>query len=148
MPRTGFTLIEMAIALFVFGMIALLFGAVFPVASRAGHTSSNYSEAALLAQHKIDQCRQATYSNVYGATGNGATALANLGMIDSPQPAGYPLVNGSATTYSFSSVDSVVDNGTNKGFYPVGSKGELTVAAGSGRGGDGVRRQRRSRPSR
>ena len=76
-PRgRGFTLIELAIAMFVFGMILILFGAIFPVATRAGHTGGNYAQATFLAQHKIDQLRNAGAAKLDGAS------LVGLGLID------------------------------------------------------------------
>jgi hypothetical protein len=121
------------LALFVFGMITLLFGAVFPVASRAGHMSGNYAEATLIGQRKMDQCRQAGYANTY-ASGAGAKMTA-LGIIDNPQPPGYPIVNGTTTTYTFTLADDLVTIGGVKGYFPDGTTGTLTVGpvpAGAG----------------
>ncbi len=113
------------LALFVFGMITLLFGAVFPVASRAGHTASNYAEAAMIGQRKIDQCRQAGYANTYGSSAG--SKMTALGIIDNPQPAGYPIVSGPTTTYTFTSVDKLVTNGAVTGYYQAGATGTLSI---------------------
>lgn len=110
-------------ALFVFGMITLLFGAVFPVASRAGHTASNYAQAAMIGQRKMDQCRQAGYANTYG----GGSKMTALGIIDNPQPAGYPLANGATTTYTFTLADKLVARGTVKGYFQDGTTGTLSI---------------------
>ena len=123
-PQRGFTLVEIMLALFVFGMITLLFGAIFPVASRAGHLSGNYAEAAMIGQRKIDQCRQAGYSNLYGA---GISKMTALGIIDNPQPTGYPLVNGTTTTYTFTQVDKLVTVGTVNGYFQAGATGTLSI---------------------
>lgn len=123
--RAGFTLVEIMLALFVFGMITLLFGAVFPVASRAGHTASNYAEAAMIGQRKIDQCRQAGYANTYGSSAG--SKMTALGIIDNPQPAGYPIVSGATTTYTFTLVDKLAANGAVKGYYSDGTTGTLSI---------------------
>lgn len=117
--RAGFTLIELTISLFVFGMMILLFGATFPVVTRAGKTGGNYAQAALLAQHKIDQLRQAKLVNL------SAPKLIAAGIADA-SPA--PTVNADGSvTCAFSNVDNLVDNGANKGFFPPGSAGTVTI---------------------
>lgn len=124
-PQTGFTLVEIMLALFVFGMITLLFGAIFPVASRAGHTAGNYAEAAMIGQRKIDQCRQAGYANIYGS--GVSNKMIALGIIDNPQPSGFPIVNGATTTYSFTLADKLVTNGTVPGYFQAGTTGILSI---------------------
>lgn len=117
--RAGFTLIELTISLFVFGMMILLFGATFPIATRAGKSGGNYAQAALLAQHKIDQLRQAKLANL------SAPKLIATGVADA-SPA--PVVNADGSvTCSFTNVDNLVDNGANKGFFPSSSTGVLTI---------------------
>ena len=60
----------------VFMMMTLVFAAVFPVALRGAQFSNNYAQAALLAQHKIDQLRAAGFSKM------DYTDLNNLGIVD------------------------------------------------------------------
>lgn len=120
---SGFTIMEVGLALIVFAMMTLMFGAVFPMAIRGAQHGNNYSQAALLAQRKIDQLRSAGYNNL------NATALqsASLHLIDSPQPSGYPINSGGATTYSFAAVDNLIGAG---GFYAppnTGSVGTVTI---------------------
>ncbi len=126
----GFTLVELAIALFVFGMILVLLGAIFPVATRAGHVGGNYSEASFLAQHKVDQLRNLGAAKLDSAT------LAGQGLIDTnngtpivvPNPAGIPT---NKVSYSFTLTDNLVDNTKNgvsySGFFPAGSVGIVSV---------------------
>ena len=111
--RTGFTLIEMMIALFIFGMMATLFGALMPIAGLGCRSSGSYAQAALLAQHKADQVRQGGFHNLTGSR------LVNLGVIDANAdgtpmttavPSGLPT---GTTSYSFTGVDTLVDSGTN-----------------------------------
>lgn len=128
--RMGFTLVELAIAFFVFLMTLGLFGAVFPVATRAGHVGGNYLEASFLAQHKIDQFRN------LGAANLDATSLMNQGVVDASNgvpvvvsnPAGLPA---SMVSYSFTLADNLVDNvkggTTYPGFFPAGSTGIVSV---------------------
>ncbi len=128
--RAGFTLVELAIAMFVFGMILVLLGAVFPVANRASHVGGSYAEASFLAQHKIDQLRN------LGAAKLDAATLAGQGVIDTnngtaivvPNPAGLPA---GTVSYPFTLTDNLVDNTKGgiayPGFFPAGSTGVLSV---------------------
>lgn len=126
--RAGFTLVELAISLFVLGMMALLFGAVLPTLTRGQTSGRGYAQAALLGQHKIAQIRQGGFSKLT------AVQLASAGLIDTnpngtpvtaPNPAGLPA---GTNSYSFTSVDGLVDNGAAKGFYPAGSTGVLSLS--------------------
>ena len=129
--HAGFTLVEMAISLLVFGMILLLLGAIFPVATRAGHVGGNYSEASFLTQHKVDQIRNLGSGNLSGA------GMVSQGLIDTnsdgtpmivPNPVGTP---NTMTSYSFTLIDNLVDNikggVSNPGFFPAGSTGIISI---------------------
>jgi type II secretory pathway pseudopilin PulG len=112
----AFTLIEVALSLIVFLMMTLVFAAVFPMALSAAKLSDNYSQAAQIAQHKIDQMRAAGFSGLNYA------GLLNASIIDPiAPPAGQP------TVYHFESVDNVVSNGTNSGYFPPGSTATITI---------------------
>ncbi len=121
--RSGFTLMEVAMAMMVFTMMTLMFAAVFPMAVRGAQHSSNYAQGTMLAQHKMDQLRTTGYIRLVDPA-----KLAPTGIIDNPQPAGYPIVSNGATTYSFTSVDSLVSDGTTKGYFAAGSTGTVTVS--------------------
>lgn len=109
--------------MFVFGMILILFGTIFPVATRAGHAGGSYAQAALIAQHKIDQLRNAGAAKLDGAS------LAGLGLIDTNSN-GTPMVNADGS-YSFTLTDNLVDNTKNSvfypGYFPPGSTGTVLV---------------------
>ncbi|BDI32334.1 hypothetical protein CCAX7_43850 [Capsulimonas corticalis] len=111
----GFTLVELAISLFVFGMMVLLFGATFPVATRAGHVGANYAQASLLAQQKIDQLRD------LGFTGMNGSALYGRGVVDSA-------TQNSDGSFSFTVVDDLIDNGNSVGYFPPGSTGKIWIS--------------------
>ncbi len=117
----GFTLIEVTLALIVFAMMTILFAAVFPMTIRGAQYSGNYTQAAMIAQHKMDQIRSAGFSSLDQGH------LTKLSIIDSPQPAGYPSPAGGATTYSFTSAENLVTGGTTQGYFAPGSQGTLTV---------------------
>lgn len=112
-------------------MILILFGAIFPVATRAGHVGGNYAEASFLAQHKIDQLRNQGAAKLDGVT------LAGQGLIDTnsdgtpmtvPNPAGIPA---GMVSYPFTLTDNLVDNTKGgvsyPGFFPAGSSGVISV---------------------
>ena len=117
----GFTLIEVTLALIVFAMMTILFAAVFPMAVRGAQYSGNYTQAAMIAQHKMDQIRSAGFSSLDQGH------LTNLSVIDSPQPAGYPIVVNGGTTYSFTSAENLVSDGVTQGYFAPGSQGTITI---------------------
>lgn len=127
--RSGFTLMEVALAMIVFTMMTLMFAAVFPMAVRGAQYGSNYTQGTMLAQHKMDQLRTTGYNRLINSA-----RLAEMGIIDKTQPAGYPITSNGATTYSFTTVDSLINGGTTSGYFAPGSMGTVTIsdyAAGS-----------------
>jgi prepilin-type N-terminal cleavage/methylation domain-containing protein len=62
--RRGFTLMEVALAVFLIGMAVLTFVALFPQASRCSHMSANYSQAITEVQHKVDELRAVGYGRL------------------------------------------------------------------------------------
>lgn len=119
--KAGFTLMEVTLALIVFAMMTVLFAAVFPMTVRGARYGGNYTQAAMIAQHKMDQIRSA------GFTSLDQSHLSNLSIIDSPQPAGYPLAINGGTTYSFTSAENLVSSGATQGYFAPGSQGTITV---------------------
>ena len=116
----GFTLIEVALALVIFVMMALLFAAVFPVAVRGAQQSNNYDQAALLAQHKIDQLRAAGFGNL------DSTDLVRLGIVDSAP---------TTSPYSFTATDDLLGGSGGNGYFPPGTTGTITIGPYGGTGG-------------
>jgi type II secretory pathway pseudopilin PulG len=102
----GFTLAEVTLALIVFLMMTLTFAAVFPVAIRAAHYSNDYAQAALIAQHKVDQLRSAGISNLNYA------GLSSLGVVDQNPSATGP-------SYTFDTVDNLAS------FFPKNPNGAI-----------------------
>ena len=115
--QRGFTIAEVALAMIIFAMMTLMFAAVFPMAVRGAQYSSNYAQAATLAQHKLDQLRSAGYSRLFTPTGD--NSLASLNIINTVNTDG---------SYDFTTVDSLVNNGSSKGYFPPGSTGTITVS--------------------
>jgi type II secretory pathway pseudopilin PulG len=113
--QRGFTLVEVGLSLGIFSMMLLMFGAIFPLALRASQMSNDYMQAETLVQQKLDDARQAGYSNL------NTTGLQGAQVIDNPQPSGYPSTSGTSTTYSFTSADNLAN------YFPAGVVGTLTV---------------------
>ena len=101
---------EVVMAMTVFMMMTLMFAAVVPIALKETQQSGNYNEAALLAQHKMDQLRTVNFDDLANST-----KLTSDGIIDSVN------TNGS---YDFSSTSS--DNLA--AYFPTGTTGTITVA--------------------
>ncbi len=110
---------EVTLALIIFTLMTLMFGAVLPVAVRGAKHSGNYNQAAALAQRKIDQLRMAGYSRLFD--GSGGTALSKLSALNVVDAQNSPGV------YDFTTVDNLT--GAN-GYFPPGSTGTITVADG------------------
>ena len=94
----------------VFLMMVLVFAAAVPLALRGTQQGSNYTEAALIAQHKMDQLRSANFSTL-----GSPSALISAGIING--------VNGDGT-YDFSA------NGADNlaSFFPAGTTGKIALA--------------------
>jgi len=121
--KRGFTIAEVALALIVFAMMTILFAAVIPMTMRGAQYSGNYSQAALLTQHKMDQIHSAGHSRL------SQTSLAGNNIIDQNQPQGFPVNTGTGTMYSFTTADALINDGvTTKGYFPPGSQGTVTVS--------------------
>jgi len=114
--RGGFTIAEIALALIVFTMMTLMFAAVFPMAVRGAQYSSNYAQATLVAQHKMDQIRSMGYKKT-----TMPSDLVGLNIIDSATPN----ANGS---YNFTNADNLVSSGGVQGYFPAGSQGTVTIS--------------------
>ena len=119
--QRGFTLMELVLSLIIFTMMTLMFGAVLPVAVHGAQHGDNYSQAAAIAQRKIDQLRAAGFNRLFD--GGGGSALAQLsaqnvvdGQIGPTNPAG--------GTYDFTTIDHLTGAG---GFFPAGSTGTITI---------------------
>lgn len=110
--HSGFSMIEVMFALIIFTMMVLIYGAVFPLAVRTTHHSSNYTQAALLAQHKIDQLRAAGYGSL------DYTGLLSREVID-PDPAGNAMI--------FTNRDQLVPTATSPGLFTPGSSGFIAI---------------------
>jgi Tfp pilus assembly protein PilV len=111
-PRVALGLIEVIFSLFLFMMMALMFAAVIPVATRSSKYSSSYAMAAQIAQHKIDQIRDAGYAKCNG------TALKTLNLIDSATAIE---TSGTAETFAFTTTDSLL------AYFPAGATGTVTT---------------------
>jgi type II secretory pathway pseudopilin PulG len=105
-------LIEVLFSLFIFMMMTLMFAAVIPAAVRNSRYSSSYAQAVQLAQHKIDQVRDAGFAKCDGTT------LKTLNIIDSATPI---YTNGTTNRYAFTTTDSLLS------YFPSGATGTVTI---------------------
>ncbi len=106
--QRAFTLAEVALALVVFVMMTIMFAATFPIANRSAHYSNEYAQAALLAQHKLDQLHSAGFTNLNYAYLTGA------GIVDTNSTASGP-------PYTFTGVDNLGS------FFPNGTTGVIAI---------------------
>lgn len=111
-PLAGIGLIEVIFALFIFVMMGLMFAAVIPAANRSTRYSNSYVMASQLAQHKIDQIRDAGFTRCNGDN------LAQDGLIDSATPFA---INGTARSFEFTDADSLLE------YFPDGASGIVTI---------------------
>ena len=106
-------MVEVMLSMMIFVVMILVFGAVFPFALHTAAFSNNYAQAALVAQHKIDQLQNAGYARM------DYNDLSSLGIIDTSINPNSP--------YTFTGVDNLVGNGGNPGFFATGSAGIVTI---------------------
>lgn len=59
--RSGFTLIEVMVAVLLFGLTVTAFGAIFPMSHQMRYKSENVTRATTLAQQKVEQLRALPY---------------------------------------------------------------------------------------
>ena len=109
--RAGFTMAEVALSLIVFSLMTLMFGAVFPMAVRGAQHGSSYSQAAAIAQRKIDQLRAAGYSRL------DVTDLKALAVVDAQN---------ADKTYDFTTQDNLTGAG---GFFTAPASGSVGTIA-------------------
>ncbi len=124
--QRGFTLMEVALSLIIFTLMVLMFGAVLPIAVRGASHGNNYSQAAALAQRKVDQLRAAGYGRLFdGGGGTAKDQLSAQNIVDGQN--GTSDANGGS--YDFTTVDHLTGAG---GFFPPGSTGTITISPYAG----------------
>ena len=101
----------MIFALIIVTMMVLMFGAVAPVLMRETQQGSNYTEAALIAQAKMNQLRTTSFDNL-----GSSAALISSGIIDAVNS------NGSYD-FSTNSTDNLA------AYFPNGTTGTITCTA-------------------
>lgn len=93
---SGFTLIEIMIALVIFSFLILVFAATVPVATRTTSLNAQYAKATSLCQHKLDQMRAISYGRIIntGTSQPNYAELLNAGIIDTtPNTAPFHFTN-------------------------------------------------------
>ncbi len=110
--QRGFTFPEALLAIVLFLLMTMVFAACFPVLSRSGHYSSTYSQAALIAQHKVDQLRFGDYTKLLTPS-----YLKDLEFIDDQVDI---LPNGQRRYY-FTQKDKLAD------YFPSGARGTILI---------------------
>jgi type IV pilus assembly protein PilV len=81
--RSGFSLIEVMIAVLVLSFTVTVFGALYPMAMRLRSKSENVTQATLIAQKKIEQVRAVPYSSLT-YSGLSANSLIDSSPTSSP----------------------------------------------------------------
>jgi len=106
MRRPGFTFLELLIAasLFVVGMVSVL--QVFPVNRRLLVQSANATQAAYLAQEKIEDIRNIPYTSLTTGTYETKAAVSNTGGAEFTQYQRETLINYIDTNYQSSATDT------------------------------------------
>jgi prepilin-type N-terminal cleavage/methylation domain-containing protein len=74
--QQGFTMVEVVMSLIIFTVMALLTAAVVPISARSVRYGNDYTQAATLAMHKVNQLQEAGYANMN-------RNLNSLGVVDS-----------------------------------------------------------------
>jgi prepilin-type N-terminal cleavage/methylation domain-containing protein len=129
--RSGFTLIEVMLAMIVFLMMVLVFAAVFPFAITGAKYSNNYAQASLIAQQKIEELRKLSWSGLNFSTASSVTTLettmVNEGIADSGTCTTNATVTPPSVTCSFANVDNLINSGATSGYFPPGTTATYTI---------------------
>src|SRR5215208_3250795 len=104
----GFSLIEVMVAAMLLALTATCFAALYPQAHQLRSRAENTSRATMLAQHKIEQLRDLSFSDL------NYEALRVANVIDA---------NPTSAPYIFTQIDGVTDD------FPRGS-GTLSIVEG------------------
>ncbi|WP_309721785.1 hypothetical protein [Armatimonas sp.] len=102
--KNAFTILEVVLALVVLMFMAIMVTAVVPISLRTVRTSSDFTQATSLVQHKVNQLQDAGYTNLTGP-GLGQNGLE---IVDGTP--GTPATNtlGNATaTFEFTDTDKL-----------------------------------------
>jgi prepilin-type N-terminal cleavage/methylation domain-containing protein len=105
-PKSGYTLIEVMVSMFLVSLGAIMFSAMMPMAAKGSRMVANYQQASSIVQHKIDELRAVGYGRI------DYTDLQSVGIIDA-SPTSAP--------FSFSGVDGLTN------IYPTAT-GTLSVS--------------------
>lgn len=116
---------ESVLCLMVFGAVLITFSAALPSMLRTSDRGASASQAALVAQHKLDQLRQLGYAQL-----RDAAALRRMGVVDENLNA-----DGS---YAFAQVDGLVDAGGHTGFFGSADNVVTRIAVGQALTGQGA----------
>lgn len=95
--RSGFSLVEAAIAMMIVAAAAGVFFALMPMSFKTGKMVGSYQQASSLLQHKVDQMRGVGYGRLT------YDELKDAGIIDaspSSQPYSFKNVDGLTSIYS------------------------------------------------
>lgn len=95
--RSGFSLVEAAIAMMIVAAAAGVFFALMPMSFKTGKMVGSYQQASSLLQHKVDQMRGVGYGRLTYAE------LKDAGIIDaspSTAPYSFKTVDGLTSLYS------------------------------------------------
>ena len=103
-------MVEVMLSLIIFLMIALMFGAAIPAATRGARYSGTFQQAISVTQHKIDQLREAGYARLNSAS------IVSRSLADSCS------VSSTTTTCGFTTTDAITS------FFGAGAVGTLVVA--------------------
>ncbi len=122
-------MMEVALSLVIFTLMTLMFGAVLPAAVRGANHGNNYSQAAALAQRKVDQLRSAGYGRLFDtAAGTAYSQMSAQNIVDAQTGGG----GANGGSYDFTTQDHLTGAG---GFFPPGSTGTIAISQYPGTAG-------------
>lgn len=108
----GISLVEVMFALGILLLMAMMFGAAIPAATRGTRFSGAFQQAISVAQHKIDQLRDADLARLTAAN------LDSRDIIDSEATC---TTSGANTSCKFTTIDSLVS------YFGAGAVGTIDI---------------------
>lgn len=122
--RSGITMIEIILSLFILGTMALMFSAIVPSALRSSRYTGSYSQALTICNRKMDQLLEAGFNRM------DTTNLKSLGIIDSTAATVGSNAGGTTNTYYFTNNNTAINTSNPDNlltYYPNGATGTIFI---------------------
>jgi prepilin-type N-terminal cleavage/methylation domain-containing protein len=114
---SGFTLLEVVLAVMIFSAMAMMFAAAMPLAARSVRYGNDWAQASSLVMHKINQLQEAGYTAMTGP----GLGQSGAGIVDGTPTAPSTNANGNQSgSFEFTTTDNLAT------YFQGGSSADTT----------------------